>query len=74
MSRILFAHTTMAALILLLWPSLSALGLGHLPGDIVLDHEHLHFELPFATAIIISTAFTAVAMLLERPAPQSPED
>jgi hypothetical protein len=74
MFRVILVHALMAALIVLLWPRLAALGFGHLPGDLVLDREHLHFQLPFATAMIISTAFTAVAWLLDRRAQRSRED
>lgn len=44
----------------LLWPWLSKLGLGHLPGDIVVKREGFSFYFPITTMILISIALTLI--------------
>ena len=38
----------------LLWPLLQKIGLGRLPGDIVIERENFRFYFPIATSLIIS--------------------
>jgi len=38
----------------LLWPYLTKLGFGRLPGDIVVERENSRFYFPITTSIIIS--------------------
>lgn len=38
----------------LLWPWLSKLPLGHLPGDIVIKRENFSFYFPITTMILVS--------------------
>ena len=38
----------------LLWPVISKLGLGRLPGDIVIRRDHVVFYAPIATCLILS--------------------
>ena len=38
----------------LLWPWLSKIGLGRLPGDIVIRQDNFQFYLPVTTSILIS--------------------
>ena len=40
----------------LLWPWLAKLGLGRLPGDIVIERENLRLYLPITTSLLISLA------------------
>jgi len=42
----------------LLWPFLSKLGLGRLPGDIVIRREGFTFFFPVTTMIIVSIVLT----------------
>jgi len=44
----------------LLWPVLSKLGIGRLPGDIVIRREGFTFYFPITTMILISLALTLV--------------
>ncbi len=44
----------------LLWPLISKLGLGRLPGDIVIKREGFAFYFPLTTMIIISTVLTLI--------------
>jgi hypothetical protein len=50
----------------LLWPVMSRMGLGRLPGDIVLRRSGFSVYIPLATCLLISAALTAVAWLLRR--------
>lgn len=50
----------------LLWPFLSKLGLGRLPGDIVIERENFTFYLPHATSLLISVMLSLIFWLLGR--------
>jgi Protein of unknown function (DUF2905) len=50
----------------LLWPWISKLGLGRLPGDIVVERENFRLYLPITTSILISLALSLVLWLLNR--------
>jgi hypothetical protein len=52
----------------LLWPwierwGLDRFGLGHLPGDLMIDHGDVHFRLPLGTSALIA-ALVAVPLLI----------
>jgi hypothetical protein len=49
-----------------LWPWLSRLGLGRLPGDIVIERERGAFYFPIVTCLILSLIFSAVLWLVSR--------
>ncbi len=44
----------------LLWPLISKLGLGRLPGDIIIRREGFSFYFPLTTMIIISIVLTLI--------------
>ena len=44
----------------LFWPFLSRLGLGRLPGDVVIERKRFKLHLPFMTSILISLALSFV--------------
>ncbi|WP_348633372.1 DUF2905 domain-containing protein, partial [Mesorhizobium sp. M5C.F.Ca.IN.020.32.2.1] len=50
----------------LLWPWLSRIGLGRLPGDIVIERENFTFYAPIGTGILISIVLSFVLWLLNR--------
>ena len=50
----------------LLWPVLSKLGLGRLPGDIVIERENGSFYFPIVTSLIVSVVLSAVLWLFSR--------
>jgi ribose/xylose/arabinose/galactoside ABC-type transport system permease subunit len=50
----------------LLWPLVHKLGLGRLPGDIVVEREHFRFYFPLATSILVSVVLTLIFWLLRR--------
>lgn len=50
----------------LLWPLLSKIGLGRLPGDIVIERENFTVYIPLGTSLLITVALNAVAWLIWR--------
>lgn len=50
----------------LAWPFLSRIGLGRLPGDILIERESFRFYFPLTTSILVSLALTLVLWLLNR--------
>ena len=50
----------------LLWPWLSKLGLGRLPGDIVIERENFKFYVPITTGIILSLLLSILTWLFQR--------
>jgi len=48
------------------WPLLSRIGLGRLPGDIMMQRGGTSFYFPLATCIIISIVLSALMWLLNR--------
>jgi hypothetical protein len=49
-----------------LWPWLSRLGLGRLPGDIVIERDNFRVYIPIATSIVISVVLSLILWLLNR--------
>jgi hypothetical protein len=49
-----------------LWPLLSKVGLGRLPGDIAIERENVRFYLPITTSIIVSILITLILWLLRK--------
>jgi Protein of unknown function (DUF2905) len=45
----------------LLWPLLQKLGLGRLPGDIVIERENFRFYFPIVTSLITSVVLSPTA-------------
>lgn len=66
MQRILIAVGAVSVLAGLLWPWLSKLGLGRLPGDIRLETENGFFYFPITTCVIISIAISLLVWLIRR--------
>ena len=50
----------------LVWPLLSRLGLGRLPGDISLQGEHGGFYFPIVTCIVVSVVLSLILWLAGR--------
>ena len=50
----------------LLWPVLSRLGFGRLPGDIVSQRDNFTFYFPLATCILVSVLLSVVFWLFNR--------
>jgi hypothetical protein len=50
----------------LLWPVLTRLGLGRLPGDIVVQRGNVTFYFPLVTCVLISVLLSLVFWLFNR--------
>ena len=50
----------------LLWPYLSQIGLGRLPGDIVIERENMTFYFPLMTCLLLSVLFSLVFWVVNR--------
>jgi hypothetical protein len=66
MVRSLIAIGLVLVVVGLLWPWLSKLGLGRLPGDIVIEHGNFRFYFPIVTCLIISVVLSFFLWLLNR--------
>jgi hypothetical protein len=50
----------------LLWPWISKLPLGRLPGDIIIDRPGLKVYIPITTMVLVSAIISLVLWLLKR--------
>ena len=50
----------------LLWLAGSRLGLGHLPGDIVIERENFRLYLPLGSCLLISVLLSAALWIVGR--------
>jgi hypothetical protein len=50
----------------LLWPVLDRMGIGRLPGDIVIEGENFTFYFPLVTGLLISLLLSLAFWLLAR--------
>jgi hypothetical protein len=66
MQRTLIVAGLLIALAGLLWPWLSRLPLGRLPGDLVVDRPGLRLFVPFTTMIIVSLLVSLILWLFRR--------
>ena len=66
MQRLLITIGLLIAAIGLLWPWLSKLPLGRLPGDIVIDRPGFKLFAPFTTMIVLSLVLSLILWLLRR--------
>ena len=66
MVRWLIAIGLVLILVGLLWPFLSKLGLGRLPGDIVIERGNFRFYFPIVTCLIVSVVLSFFLWLLNR--------
>ena len=66
MSRGLIIFGIVLIAIGLLWPVMSKLGLGRLPGDIVIERENFRLYVPIMTSLIISVVLSLLLWFLNR--------
>lgn len=66
MNRTLIIIGLVIVAIGLLWPWLSRLGLGRLPGDIVVRRGNFTFYAPIATALLASVLLSVIVWLIRR--------
>jgi hypothetical protein len=60
MARTLIILGLVILVVGLLWPYLSRIGLGRLPGDIVIERENMTFYFPLMTCLLVSVALSLV--------------
>jgi DUF2905 family protein len=66
MQRLLVGIGLALVLVGIAWPLLSRIGLGRLPGDIMIQRGSTSFYFPLATCIVISIVLSALMWLLNR--------
>ena len=66
MQRLLIAAGVLIAIVGLLWPWVSRLPFGRLPGDIVVDRPGFRFFAPFTTMIVLSVVVSLILWLMRR--------
>jgi len=65
-SRLLIIFGLVLVVVGLLWPFISKLGLGHLPGDIVIERGNFRLYIPLATSLLVSVALSLILWLMNR--------
>jgi hypothetical protein len=50
----------------LAWPLINQLGLGRLPGDIVVERNNFRFYFPIVTCVLASVVLSAILWLVNR--------
>lgn len=63
-SRFLIMFGLAILIVGLAWPLLSKLGLGRLPGDIVIKRANVTIHIPIVTSLIVSIVLTLMLGLL----------
>ncbi|MEM9416829.1 MAG: DUF2905 domain-containing protein [Bacteroidota bacterium] len=66
MARILITMGLVILITGLLWPWVSNLGLGKLPGDIVLEKGKFKFYAPITTSLLLSILLSVISWLLQK--------
>ena len=64
--RILIVAGIALVVVGLLWPYLGRIGLGRLPGDIVIEREGFRLYIPITTSLLISAVVTLGFWLFRR--------
>jgi len=66
MQRFLIVLGVVLVIVGVAWPLIGRLGLGRLPGDVVIELGSLKIYLPIATSLLLSVALSAVLWLAGR--------
>lgn len=66
MQRLLITLGLLIAIAGVLWPWITKLGLGRLPGDLRIDRPGFSLYAPFTTMIILSVVLSLILWLLRR--------
>jgi hypothetical protein len=66
MSRTLIVIGLVFVIAGLFWPWLGRIGLGRLPGDIVIEGEKFTFHAPITTGILVSILLSLIIWFLNR--------
>lgn len=66
MARLLIIIGLTLVVLGLLWPWLTKIGIGRLPGDILIDRGSFRLYLPITTSILVSLALSFLLWLINR--------
>jgi hypothetical protein len=66
MTRILVTLGVILIVVGLAWPWLVKLGLGRLPGDIVIERENFRFYFPITTMVLVSLVVSLIFWLFRK--------
>jgi uncharacterized protein HemY len=66
MARFLVVLGLVVLLAGLLWPYLSQIGLGRLPGDIVIERKNVTLYFPLMTSLLVSVLLSLVLWVVNR--------
>lgn len=66
MSRTLIVIGLALAAVGVLWPWISKLGLGRLPGDILVQRDGFTFYMPITTGILVGLVLSGLLWLINR--------
>lgn len=66
MTRVLVTLGIVLIVVGLAWPWLVKLGLGRLPGDIVIEREGFRFYFPITTMVLVSLVVSVIFWLFRR--------
>lgn len=66
MARLLITLGVVSLAAGLLWPYLSRIGLGRLPGDFVIERESMAFYFPLMTCLLLSAVLSLVFWVVNR--------
>ena len=66
MARLLVILGLAILLIGLLWPYLTRIGFGRLPGDIVIERDNVTFYFPLMTCLLLSLLFSLIFWAVNR--------
>lgn len=64
--RILLVAGAILLIAGLLWPFIGRLGLGRLPGDIVIERQNFRFYFPLVSSLVVSVVLTLLFWLFRR--------
>jgi len=65
-SRLLIIFGLVLVALGLLWPVIAKLGLGRLPGDIIIERDNFRLYFPLTTSILVSAVLSLVLWLINR--------
>ncbi|WP_331372890.1 DUF2905 domain-containing protein [Sinorhizobium chiapasense] len=66
MSRVLIIVGLVIVAIGVLWPWLTRIGLGRLPGDILIERENFTIYIPITTGLLFSVVLSVILWLINR--------
>ncbi|MEX2163090.1 MAG: DUF2905 domain-containing protein [Sulfuricaulis sp.] len=66
MTRLFITLGVVFIIVGLAWPWLGKLGLGRLPGDIVIEREGFRFYFPITTMVVVSLVVSAIFWLFRK--------